>query len=157
MYGISVVLHRGKVHDYLRMIIDYSHKGKVMVNMTEYIKNIISNFLEEIIGMKASPASVRLFEVQVLTLSKLLPKEQAQVFHHTVTQILFLSTRARKDIQPAMAFLTSRVKTPDEDDWGKEKRVLRFLKKIATHATSFVRKVTNSGTMVGGCSIYSPP
>ena len=49
-YGILVVLHRGKIHDYLGMILDYSHKGKVMINMTEYIKNIISDFPEEIIG-----------------------------------------------------------------------------------------------------------
>ena len=26
-----------------------------------------------------------------------------------------------------MAFLTTRVKNPDEDDWGKLKRVLRYL------------------------------
>jgi hypothetical protein len=39
-YRISVVLHGGKVHDYLGMIFDYSLKGKVMVNMMDYIKNI---------------------------------------------------------------------------------------------------------------------
>ena len=42
--------HRGKVHDYLGMIVDFSEKGKVMVNMIEYIKTIIGNFPEEIIA-----------------------------------------------------------------------------------------------------------
>jgi hypothetical protein len=36
-------------------------------------------------------------------------------------------TRARQDIQTAVAFLTTRVKNPDEDDWGKLKRVLKYL------------------------------
>jgi hypothetical protein len=75
-YGILVVSHRGKIHDYLGMIFDYSCKGKVMVNMTKYNKNIILDFPEEIIGTKASPASNHLYEVRDPTLSKLLPKEK---------------------------------------------------------------------------------
>ena len=35
--------------------------------------------------------------------------------------------RARRDIQTATAFLTTRVKQPDEDDWGKLKRVILYL------------------------------
>ena len=48
-------------------------------------------------------------------------------FHHTVAQLLFMATRARRDIQTAVAFLTTRVKSPDKDDWGKLKRVLKYL------------------------------
>jgi hypothetical protein len=44
-----------------------------------------------------------------------------------VAQLLFMSTRARQDIQTAVAFLTTRVKNPDENDWGKLKRVLKYL------------------------------
>ncbi len=58
-----------------------------MVNMTEYIKNIISDFPEEIISMKASPASDHLYKVQDLILSNLLPKEQAWAFHHDFAQV----------------------------------------------------------------------
>jgi hypothetical protein len=36
-------------------------------------------------------------------------------------------TRARPNIQTAVAFLTTRVKSPDKDDWGKLKRVLKYL------------------------------
>jgi hypothetical protein len=59
---------------------------------------------------------------------KFLNKEQAMQFHHTVAQTLFVSTRVRRDIQTVVAFLTTRVKRPDEDDWGKLKRLLRYLK-----------------------------
>ena len=48
-------------------------------------------------------------------------------FHHTVAQLLFVSTRARPDISTAISFLTTCVKQPDEDDWGKLKRVLNYL------------------------------
>jgi hypothetical protein len=58
---------------------------------------------------------------------KFLSEEQARYFHHAVAQLLFISTRARRDIQTAVAFLTTRVKRPDEDDWGKLKRVLQYL------------------------------
>ena len=36
--------------------------------------------------------------------------------------------RARPDIQTAVSFLTKRVRAPDEHDWGKLKRVLKYLK-----------------------------
>jgi hypothetical protein len=32
------------------MIFDFSKKGKVMINMIKYLKNIINNFPEEIIA-----------------------------------------------------------------------------------------------------------
>ena len=127
-YGVAVVTHRGKVHDYLGMIFDFSPKGKVMVTMMEYIKNIIKDFPEEIVGTKTSPAADHLFTVRDPSLAKVLSEEQAMAFHRTTAQLLFLSARARRDIQPATAFLTTRVKSPDEDDWGKVKRVLGYLK-----------------------------
>ncbi len=46
-YGVTVAAHRGKVHVYLGMIFDFLKEGKVVVNMVEYIKNIIANFPEE--------------------------------------------------------------------------------------------------------------
>ncbi len=62
-----------------------------------------------------------------MTKAKLLPEKQATAFHHTVTQLLFLSTRARRDIQTTVVFLTTRVKEPDEDNWEKLKQVLKYL------------------------------
>jgi hypothetical protein len=45
-----------------------------------------------------------------------------------VAQGLFLCKRARPDISPAIAFLTMRVKNPDEEDWEKLVRMMKFLK-----------------------------
>ena len=63
-----------------------------------------------------------------MTGRKLLPEEQARQFHRTVAQLLFLCKRARPDIEPLVSFLTTRVKEPDEDDWGKLKHGLGYLK-----------------------------
>ena len=41
--------------------------------------------------------------------------------------MLFLSSRARRYIQTAVSFLIKRVKKPDEYNWGKLKRVLKYL------------------------------
>jgi hypothetical protein len=125
---VAVVTHQGKIHNYLGMIFDFLAKGKVMVTMVEYIKDIIKDFPEEITGTKTSPATDHLFTVRDPSLAKALPEEQGMTFHRAMAQLLFLSARARQDIQPATAFLTTRVWLPDEDDWGKVKRVLGYLK-----------------------------
>ena len=78
-------------------------------------------------GRAATPAHGKLFEIIDKKEANKLNKEQALAFHHTVAQLLFMATRVRWDIQTAVAFLTTRVKSPDEDDWGKLKRVLKYL------------------------------
>ena len=88
----------------------------------------MNDFPEEIVGIKTSPAADHLFEICNPSEAQPLPKEQVMAFHHATAQLLFLSARARRDIQPAVAFLTTRVKSPDEDNWGKVKRVFGYLK-----------------------------
>ncbi len=58
---------------------------------------------------------------------KKLNKEQAEAFHHTVYQLLFAVNRARQDIETAVSCLTTRVRDPDEDDWKKLVRVLKYI------------------------------
>jgi hypothetical protein len=110
------------------MIFDFLKKGKVMFNMIKYLKNIINDFAEEIIATQTSSATDHLFIVRDPSLATPLPEEQARAFHHAAAQLLFLSARARRDIQPATTFLTTQVRCPDEDNWGKVKRLLGYLK-----------------------------
>ena len=60
-------------------------------------------------------------------MARLLKEERALAFHHTVAQFLFMANRTRRDIQMAVVFLTTQVKTPNEDNWGKLKQVLKYL------------------------------
>jgi hypothetical protein len=50
------------------------------------------------------------------------------VFHHAVAQLLFAASRSHKDIHTRVSFLTTRVKHPDKDDWGKLKRLLLYIR-----------------------------
>ena len=128
IYGNKVVAHRGKKEDYLGMPFDYSQKGAVLVDMIPYIGTIINEFPEVVSKKSPTPAADHLFKIRDEEDAKYLPEEQAQQFHRTVAQLLFLTERARPDIATAVSFLTTRVKRPDEDDWGKIKRVLQYLK-----------------------------
>ncbi len=94
IHGVMVLAHQGAVHDYLGMIFDFSVKEKVMVNIIEYIINIIANFLEEIMAIMTSLAVDHIFTVRDESLSKPLPEEQVRAFYHASAQLLFLSARA---------------------------------------------------------------
>lgn len=107
----------GKIHNYLGMILDFSHPGKVVINMETYIANILANLPDEMLGVAMSPAANHLFTVNPYCTK--LPTNQADYFHHVVAKLLFLSQQSCPDIQPAVAFLTTRVKEPDDDDWKK--------------------------------------
>ena len=108
---------RGHKHDYLGMNLDFSTTGEVKIDMINYVTKIIDAFPEKIAGVQSTPAGDRLFQVRPPDAAKFLPEEQARAFHHTTAQLLFLS-RVRRDIQTTVAFLTTRVKKPDEDDFG---------------------------------------
>jgi hypothetical protein len=108
------------------MNLDFSTMGAVCIDMIPYIKKINDAFPEQITGVQSTPAGYRLFQVRPPDEATYLPEEQARAFHHTTAQLLFLS-RVRHDIQTTIAFLTTRVKKPDNDDWGKLKRVLKYL------------------------------
>ena len=59
---------------------------------------------------------------------KLLLEGKARQFHRTVAYLLFLCKRDCPDIEPLISFLTTIVKDPDKDDWGKLKHGLMYLK-----------------------------
>jgi hypothetical protein len=54
-YEVAMATHRGKVHNILGMIFEFLPKGKAMVPMMEYFKNIIKDFPKEITGTKCPP------------------------------------------------------------------------------------------------------
>ena len=58
----------------------------------------------------------------------LLYKEQEIAFHHTVAQLIFVTSRARKYIKMAIAFLCTKVRILNNDDQEKLVRVIRYIK-----------------------------
>ena len=113
IYGNRMTIHRGKVHDYLGMDLDFSSAKTLKIGMIKYIKKILKDFPEEIKSAADTPAAEHLFTVHEDNKDKLLPEEQALAFHHTVSQLLFLSARARPDTRTAVLFLCSRTRALD--------------------------------------------
>ena len=108
--------HKGKVHDYLGIDLDYLERKKLKVSMIKYINKIFEGFSEEIGSPAADPAADHLFKVHEEGHNEYLLEEKAQEFHTIVAQLLILCNRDRRDIQVAVVFLTTRVKKPDSDD-----------------------------------------
>jgi len=127
IYGDRMRITRGKIHDYLGMTLDFTTRGELRVTMVDYLKQAIEDFPEKIEGSAATPAGNHLFTVRPKDEAQALDEERAMAFHHTVAQLLFSSARSRRDIQTAVAFLATRVREPDEDDWLKVKRLLRYI------------------------------
>ena len=76
-------------------------------------------------GKVNTPAPDHLFVVNPKAIK--LDQEKGDVFHTTVAKGLFLCKRARPDLQPTIPFLCTRVAEPDDDDWKKLIRMLRYL------------------------------
>ena len=97
------------------------------VSMIPCIEEILNNFPEEVgTSTVATPVGEYLFQVRDAKDAKFITEDQAIQFHDYVAKLLFVSTRARQDIQTAVAFLTKRVKSPYQDHWRKLKKVIKY-------------------------------
>jgi hypothetical protein len=110
------------------MKLDYSVKGQVSIDMVDYVESMVKGFPEEEMSgaQVKSPWNENLFKVNQSGPS--LSKEMEEPFHTTTYQGLFACKRARPDITPAIAYLTTRVRNPNQDDWMKLMRMMKFLK-----------------------------
>jgi hypothetical protein len=83
-----LVVTRGKLHDYLGMVIDFSKDGKVQIKMVDYITDIPDGMT----GEAATPVANHLFMINEEPV--LLNEENSEIFHHHTAKLLFLSKRA---------------------------------------------------------------
>jgi hypothetical protein len=122
----KMTVSRGKEHEFLGMKISLKENGTVTICMKDYVKKALEEFPEDITRNASTPANRYLFDIR-----EDVPKlsgSRAEIFHSTVARLLYICKRSRLDIQNAVAFLTTRVSKPDEDDWKKLKRVLQYLR-----------------------------
>ena len=95
IYGEKLTIHRGKIHDYLGMDMDWTKDGQVSISMIKYLIKLLDDFIENIRKSSVTPSADYLFKIREDEEVKKLPEELAIAFHHTVAQLLFLSQRAR--------------------------------------------------------------
>ena len=95
--------------------------------MSDYVKKMIDEFKEK--GYKLdrkaeTPAACDLFSPGT---GEMLSETKREDFHMFVAKGLFAAKRARPDIQPTIAVLTTRVQGPTEGDWKKLIRLMKYL------------------------------
>jgi hypothetical protein len=127
----EVKVTRGKVHQYLGMTLDYSTPGQVSIDMTQYVDEMVKGFPSEYLTGKVvvSPWNENLFKVQDDSTG--LSPYRSAMFHTVTAQGLFLCKRARPDINPAIAYLTTRVTCSNDADWEKLVRMMKFLQQTS--------------------------
>ena len=119
-----MVSTHGKIREYLGMTIDFLDIGKVKIIMYDYVDEMIDELPTGMIGESVTPASNHLFEIRKDNDDdQLLTSELSEEFQHLVAKTLFLSKQARPDLQTAVAFLTTRVKAPND-----RKNLSKFMK-----------------------------
>ena len=130
---------RGKVHTYLGMTLDFTTAGVVSVSMINYIQDVIKEWedatsklddgFERVIKRQkiATAAPDDLFKINEDQVK--LGKEKAKYFHRIVAMMLYVTKRARPDTALSIAFLTTRVREPDEDDWRKLGHLVYYLQR----------------------------
>jgi len=116
-YGneIPITVHRRSVHDYMRMTLDYSAPGKVPFSMRNHVEDVLDKAFEFGVRTMVSAAANYLFNVR--RDAEKLGKDEAKRFHHLKAKLLYLSKRVGPDIQTEVAFLFTRVKLSDCDNW----------------------------------------
>ena len=116
IYG-ELRITRVKVHKYLGMTLDFRTPGELQIIMLNYLKVVLENILEVITGRSMSPAANHLFQVRPEDDWTIIYEEQATAFHHTLAQLLCVTSRDRKDINMDIYLLCTQVRSLDKYDW----------------------------------------
>ena len=119
---------KGPIHKYLGLTISYHEKDQVIFTTYDFLEDILEDAPDDMDGTNArTPARSNLFTVDHN--SPLLNTKEADAFQRRTTSLLFVANRARPDIQVAVAFLCTRVKAPDQSDYAKLTRVIRYIRR----------------------------
>ncbi len=128
---------QGKVHKYLGMTLEFATSKIVKVTMLEYVDEIVGSWdkacseLDDgynvVSGCKmiAATAPNDLFKVDEDAVK--LDQVRAKAFHNIAAKGIYVTKRARPDMSLAIAFLTTRVKGPDIDNWCKLRHLVEYL------------------------------
>ncbi len=134
----AMKVHRGKIHKYLGMSLDFSVKGLCCVTMHNYLDGILEAFDLAVkehgngrltVGKQRSKTSAAPDNLFVVNEDCEKVSEAASAaFHMVVAKTLYVTKRARLDTSLAIAFLATRVRAPDKDDWEKLCHLMEYLR-----------------------------
>jgi hypothetical protein len=142
----AMTVSRGKIHKYLGMTLDYTVRGQVKITMFDYVDEILTAFDKAEPkggGTKTSAAPDSLFKVNESCQN--LKQDKDVEFHNLVAKTFYSTKRARPDTCTAIAFLTTRVRAPDKDDWNKLVHFMRYIR--GTRTMPLILSANVSGIM----------
>ena len=122
---LELSMHIGKRHDYLGMILDFTTPGALEIDMSDYIQVILQDTPANLRGTSMVPAAKHLITTRP-DAPKISPQEQ-ELLHHLTMQLMYLSQHGRPDIRTAVAFLSSHVSNPNQEDYMKLGKVIKYL------------------------------
>ena len=110
------------------MQIDFTFSGQVNITMFNYTQEMLEDFhkYDPSKTVSPTPAADHIFKVRYD--QPKLNEQKAQTFHTFTAKALFATKRSRPDIHTSVAFLTTRVIFPNEDDWSKLLCMMRYLR-----------------------------
>jgi hypothetical protein len=124
----------------LGITLDSATSKTVKVTMLEYVDEIIGSCdkacselddgYKAVSGRKriANAAPDDLFKVDEDVVK--LDEARAKAFHNITAKEIYVAKRARLDISLSIAFLTTRVKGPNIDDWHKLCHLVEYLRSM---------------------------
>ncbi len=133
-------VHCGKTHKYLGTSLDFGRDNQCRITIIDYVDEIVAAYdkaLSELddgfsaVKKKSNPARTSAAPNDLFVVDKdaeKLSEESSIAFHHLVAKTLYVSKHARPDVSTAIAFLTTRVRAPDVDDWRKLRHLMEYLK-----------------------------
>ncbi len=143
------------MHKYLGMTLDFATSKIVKVTMLEYVDEIIGSWdnacselddrYKAVSGCKrfATAAPDDLFKVDEDAMK--LDQARAKAFHNITAKGIYVNKKARPDISLSIAFLTTRVKGPDIDDWCKLCHLVEYLR--STRGLPFILATDGTGVL----------
>ena len=121
----KMTVTRGKAHNFVGMDLEFRDDGTCAISMMEYIKECFVAYGEEIGKGVNTPSKRDLFHIDGE--AKALSEAKMDIFHHIVAKLLYVSKRARVDIDLTISFLCTRVSRSTDEDWLKLRRLLEYL------------------------------
>jgi hypothetical protein len=122
------------------MMLGFATSKILKVTMLEYVDDIVGSWdkacselddgYKAVSGRKriATAAPDNLFKVDEDAVKT--DQARAKAFHNITAKGIYVTKRARPDISLSVAFLTTRVKGPDIDDWGKLCHLVEYFRSM---------------------------
>ena len=124
--NVHVKVKRRKIREYLAMNLDYTVPSKVIVDMRNYVKEIVELYPFNHNSNVICPWNGMLFESNMN--KKKLTQRNAETFHTFVMKCIFLAKQDRPNVLTGISYLATKVLEAYDEDLKKLLRIISYLR-----------------------------